>query len=122
MSISVTLKQIVDAREGLLNLSQQKLPIKPAYSISKIIRKANAELEVLTQTRQDVISRHAPQGTEITPEVNQAIMTELTEILDHEVEIPVDKVDLSRISGIEISARDILILEPFCDFDDTVLE
>lgn len=122
MPISVTLKQIVDARDSLLNISQQKLPIKPAYAISKIIRKANQELETLTQVRQEVISRNAPQGTEITPDVNQTIMTELNEALDIVVEIPVNKVDLSRIADIEISARDILVLEPFCDFEDTALE
>jgi hypothetical protein len=122
MPITVTLKQIVDARDSLMSISQQKLPIKPAYNISKIIRKANQELETLTQVRQDVISRHAPQGTEITPEINQAIMTELNEALDIAVEIPVNKVDLSRVAEIEISARDVLLLEPFCEFEDTALE
>lgn len=122
MPISVTMKQIVDARDSLLTISQQRLPIKPAYAISKIIRKANAELETLTQVRQDVITRYAPQGTEITPEINQAIMAELNDALDIVVEIPVNKVDLSGIAGLEISARDIIVLEPFCDFEDTTLE
>jgi len=122
MPISVTMKQIVDARDSLLTISQQRLPIKPAYAISKIIRKANAELETLTQVRQDVITRYAPQGTEITPEINQAIMAELNDALDIVVEIPVNKVDLSGITGLEISARDIIVLEPFCDFEDTTLE
>lgn len=122
MPISVTMKQIVDARDSLLTISQQRLPIKPAYAISKIIRKANVELETLTQVRQGVITRYAPQGTEITPEINQAIMAELNEALDIVVEIPVTKVDLSGIAGLEISARDILVLEPFCDFEDTTLE
>lgn len=122
MPISVTMKQIVDARDSLLAISQQRLPIKPAYAISKIIRKANAELETLTQVRQDVITRYAPQGTEITPEINQAIMAELNDALDIVVDIPVNKVDLSGITGLEISARDIIVLEPFCDFEDTTLE
>lgn len=60
MSMNVTLRQIVDARDALMSLSTQKLPIKTAYNVSKIIRKANADLEVLTQVRQDVIfSLHA---------------------------------------------------------------
>lgn len=122
MPISVTMKQIVDARDSLLAISQQRLPIKPAYAISKIIRKANVELETLTQVRQDVITRYAPQGTEITPEINQAIMAELNDALDIVVDIPVNKVDLSGITGLEISARDIIVLEPFCDFEDTTLE
>jgi hypothetical protein len=122
MSILVTLKQIVDCREALMSLSQQKLPVKPAYDISKIIRKANEHLEHLTKIRLDVISKHAPQGTTITPEINQDITAELTELLDATVEIPVNRVDLSRISGLEISARDIIILEPFVNFENTALE
>lgn len=122
MSILVTLKQIVDCREALMSLSQQKLPVKSAYDISKIIRKANEHLEHLTKIRLDVIGKHAPQGTTITPEINQDITAELTELLDATVEIPVNRVDLSRISGLEISARDIIILEPFVNFENTVLE
>ncbi len=122
MSITVTLKEIVDCREALMSLSQQKLNIKTGYNISKIIRKANTELELLTKIRQEVIERLAPQGTEINPEINQAIMAELTEILDTEVEIPVNKVDLSNVNGLEMTARDIMLLEPFCIFDTVTLE
>ncbi len=122
MSIRVTLKEIVDCRDALMNLSQQKLPIKTGYNISKIIRKANTELEFLTKMRQEVIERLAPQGTEMTPEINQAIMAELTEILETEVEIPVNKVDLSNVNGLEMTARDIMLLEPFCIFETTTLE
>ena len=120
--MQVTFKEIVDARESLMNLSQQWLPIKVGYNISKVIRKANTELEFLTKTRQDIISRLAPQGTEITPEVNQAIMDELNQVLNVEVEMQVNKIDLSRVPGLELSARDVMALEPFCDFEDTALE
>lgn len=122
MSINVSMKNVVDAREALMTLSQQRLPIKSAYSVSKIIRLANTELEFLTKTRQDIISRLAPQGTEITPEVNQAIMDELNQVLNVEVEMQVNKIDLSRVPGLELSARDVMALEPFCDFEDTALE
>lgn len=122
MAITVTLKEIVDCREALMNLSQQKLNIKTGYNISKIIRKANTELETLSKVRQEVIERLAPQGTEMTPEINQAIMAELTEMLETEVEIPVNKVDLSNVNGLEMSARDIMLLDPFCIFETVELE
>lgn len=122
MSINVTMKQIVDARDSLMTLSQQRLPIKSAYTVSKIIRLANTELENLTKTRQEVISNHAPQGVEITPDVNQLIMDDLNKALNVEVSMEVNKVDLSRTPGVELSARDIMALEPFCSFDDNVLE
>lgn len=121
MSMNVTLRQIVDARDALMSLSTQKLPIKTAYNVSKIIRKANADLEVLTQVRQDVISRYMPEGTEMTPEINQSIMTELNDALNVEVEIPVNKVDLSNVN-IEITVRDVSLLEPFCIFETVTLD
>lgn len=120
--MQVTLKEIVDAREALMTLSQQRLNIKTGYSISKIIRKANAELETLTKVRQDVIDRLAPPGTEVNPDINQAIMAELTEALDVVVEIPVNKVDLSSAANLEMTARDIMLLEPFCIFETVTLE
>ena len=122
MSITVTLKHIVDSRDALMTLSQQKLPIKISYNVSKVIRKANTELEILTKVRQDIIDRLAPPGTEVNPDINQAIMTELTEALDVEIEIPVNKVDLSSLTQLEMTARDVMLLEPFCIFDTVTLE
>ena len=120
--MQVTLKQIVDAREALMNLSQQRLPIKIGYNVSKIIRKANGELETLTTVRQSIIEKHAPSGTEVTPEINQSIIGELNDALDIEVELPVHKVDLSNVASLELTPRDILVLEPFCVFETVTLE
>lgn len=120
--MQVTLKEIVDARDALMTLSQQRLNIKTGYNISKIIRFANKELETLTKVRQEVIERLAPPGTEVTPETNQAIMAELNEALEVVVEIPVHKVDLSSVPSLEMSARDIMLLEPFCLFETVTLE
>jgi hypothetical protein len=120
--MQVTLKQIVDAREALINLSQQKLPIKIGYNVSKIIRTANKELEILTKVRQEVIDRFAPSGTEISPEVNQNIISELSEALEMTVDIPVYQVDLSSVPNLEMTARDIILLEPFCIFETVTLE
>ena len=120
--MKVTLKEIVDAREALITLSNQRLPIKQGYNVSKLIRKANAELEVLTNVRQDVINRLAPQGTEMNPEINQQIVDELNVALEVSVEIPVNKIDLSSINNLEMTARDIMVLDPFCIFESVILE
>lgn len=122
MTIQVTLKNIVDAREALMTLSQQKLNIKTGYNLSKVIRLANKELELLTKVRQEVIERLAPQGTEVTPEINQSIMAELTEALEVTIDIPVHKIDLSSIPNLEMTARDIMLLDPFCIFETVTLE
>lgn len=110
------LRELIDAREALISLNSVKLPIKVAYSISKIIRKANAELETLTKVRQEVINKHIQEGTEMTPEVNQLITDELNETLESEIEWPLNKVDLSKLT-IELAAKDVYSLEPFCIFE-----
>ena len=120
--MQVTLKQVVDAREALMTLSQQRLNIKTGYNVSKIIRLANKELEALTKVRQDVIDRLSPPGTEMTPEINQSIVSELSEALEEKVDFPVNKVDLSSAPNLEMTARDIILLEPFCIFDTITLE
>lgn len=121
MSIQITLKEVVDAREALVMLSQQKLNIKMSYNISKMLRKINIELETLSKVRQEVITRLAPEGTTVTPDINQAIMAELDILLSEVVDIPVNKIDLSS-TNIEISPRDVMALEPFCIFETVALE
>lgn len=119
--MNVTMKEIVDAREALVFLSQQKLSIKLSYTISKLLRKINVELEALSKARQEVISRLAPEGTAITPEINQAIGADLDEVLSETVSIDLNKIDLSGIS-VEITPRDVMALEPFCLFETVTLD
>jgi hypothetical protein len=119
--MKVTLKQIVDAREALLNLSKQKLPLKQSYNLSKVIRKANVELDSLNTVRQGLIQKHIPEGTEMTPELNQLIVDELNVALAFVVDIAVNPIDLSNIN-LDMTARDIILLDPFCIFETTILE
>lgn len=124
----VTLKEIVDARDALMTLSSQKLPIKASYNVSKIIRKANEELELLSKERDEIISRHTglAKGTafnmnELSPEVVQVINNDLRDAMEISVELPINKVDLSNLNTLEITARDVSVLDPFCIFDSTDL-
>lgn len=120
--IQIKIKEIVDARDALMSLSQQRLNIKTGYNISKIIKFANKELETFTKVRQEVIERLVPEGTEVTPEINQIIINELNEALGLTVDIPVNKIDLSSCTNLEMTAKDIILLDPFCIFETVSLE
>jgi hypothetical protein len=120
--MKLKLRELIDAREALVELNAIKLPIKTAYSVSKIIRKANQELEFLTKIRQEVINKHLQEGIEMTPEINQLISDELNETLDTEIEWNLNKVDLSSISlPISMTAKDVYLLEPFMIFESDEL-
>ena len=122
MVISVTLREIVEARDALMTLSQQKMNIKMSYNIGKMLRKINIELDELNKKRQAIISENLKEGDTMTPEINQVIMSKLNIELEKEVEIAVHKVDLSNMNNIELSPRDVMALDPFCIFDSVVLE
>ena len=121
MTIQVSLKEVVDAREALIYLSQQKLNIKLSYNISKILRKINTELEGVSKVRQEIVTRLTPKNSPMTPEVNQAILSELEVLLSAVIEIPFNKIDLSS-THIEITPRDAMALDPFCIFETVSLE
>lgn len=117
--MNVTIREIISAREALTNLGQQKLPIKIGYSVSKIVRFANKELAAFATVRSDILKEHnsSDEQTEITDDINSKI----NEALDAIVEIPVFKIDLSSLNQVELTARDIMALEPFCIFETTEL-
>lgn len=120
--MNVTLREIVEARDALMTLSQQKMNIKMSYNVGKMLRKINIELDELNKKRQAIISENLKEGDTMTPEINQAIMSKLNIELEKEVEIAVHKVDLSNMNNIELSPRDVMALDPFCIFDSVVLE
>jgi hypothetical protein len=119
--MNITVKEIIIAKDALSALANHKLPIKTSYSISKLIRIINKELESFNSIRQTIIRNYVPEGEQITPELNEHIMKDMNAELEKIVSISLNKIDLSSLN-IEINARDIIALEPFCIFDTTTLE
>lgn len=117
--MNVTLREIITAREALTNLGNQKLPIKIGYSVSKVIKFANKELRDFAEVRDSIVE--VPEGEEMTPELSEDINQQINQALDVEKEIPVYKIDLSNLSSVELSTKDIIALEPFCIFETSEL-
>lgn len=102
--ISTTVKEIIDARYSLSVLSDIQFPIKQSYQISKVVKEIERELDILVKIKNNIRQ-------------NQNLEEELAEMLLIPINLYVDKIDLSKIENVQLTARDITFLLPFCIFE-----
>lgn len=118
--MQTTLREIITAKDALTNLGNQKLPIKTGYSISKIIKFINRELRDFANTRERLM-KEMTDNQDSEHNSTEEIQKILELLVDAEIDLPMNKVDLSSVTGVELTTRDIMTLEPFCIFETTEL-
>jgi hypothetical protein len=106
--ITVTLKQILEARNTLAEMTKMKMPLKAAYTIAKIIRKSNDELEEFAKIRDSIMKSVDEDKREV----------QLLEALETKVELPVNKLTLDQLGNLEISPQLLYGIDPFLDSND----
>lgn len=126
MPITITLRQLLDAQPALQRLSSEKLPIKLAYNVARLIRVLQPELDDFFKQRNELVLRYgytrpsteeeraAGQGDEVT-EVPKDKMVEFRETIDDVVneKITIDREPLKLDGFPNTSVADILALGPF---------
>lgn len=96
---------LVSAVAGLRKLSAQDLKLKTAYDIYKLINFFNPHLDYFDSNREKIAELADNQDKE------------LAELLDIDIEIgDFQKVKVSLSENANLTALDILSLEPFIDF------
>lgn len=95
------LKDSVYARDPLQKLVMQDLPIKEAYSLKKTTDFINANINFFYE-------RLAALGED--PDENRVNELYAFEVPD------LEKVEISMIDGLKLSASDVALLEPFITF------
>lgn len=119
--------QIFSAKDALIKLSQESLPIKASFRIAKFIDAIKPTLTVVDKQRNDLILKY---GQEIEDENGQKIFSirdeesiqkfseEFNEVLEEEVEISDFKpVTLNDIENVKMTPLEVSVLEPFIEFD-----
>ena len=128
--INITLEQLVNSTEGLRGLSQKSLKARPAYSIAKILKAAEAEITSFNETRMNLIRKYGEKdennelksddngNVRIPPEVLDDFNKELQELLGTEVEINANKIRIDDIGDVEFTAAEMAQLDDFIEFDE----
>ena len=109
--IKLKLKDIVQAKGSLLMLSQQRLALRPAYNVSKIIKLSNKELESFNEERKRILEGRSDDD-------KGDVQAEILEALELDVELPVSKLTMDELAKTEMTAQDVTALEPFIDFGE----
>lgn len=112
--MNVKLSEILNAREILGKLSDEKLPVKAAYSVAKLVKRVNEELNTFNDMRQALLKKY--EGEEQTAELQSKLREEFEEVLETEVSIEISKIDLTN-TDIELTAKEVLVIEPFANLE-----
>lgn len=109
---------LLNAREPLSKLASQSVNAIVAFRLAKIIRQVDAELAKFDELRSDLIKKYGvvDQSTgqvSITKEHIDIINRELNPVLLETVEIKFNPINLSQLESVNLSAAEMLMLEPF---------
>ena len=118
--------EIFNAREPLQKLLGKELPVKIAYSLAKMANKLNEEFKTIEAVRNGLVKKYGeadkdnPQQIRVDPEGDKypKFVDELTELMNQEVEVVVEKVTLpSEVDGksIQIEPNVLIALEKFVE-------
>ena len=127
--IKVKISDLINSTETLQKLGQKDFKAKLAWSISRLLKAAEAEIQDFNQARMNLINKYGEKsedGTLVTDEqgnckIEQGVVaefsTQLNDLLNTEVEINANKISLDLLEDVDFTPSEITILEPFIDME-----
>lgn len=116
--MKTTIKSILSATDTLSRLAERTLPVKQSYRLAKLIKAVNAEMSVYDSERIKLCERYGTLNKEKNNyDINDrdGFGEEIRELQSQEVELDVKPID---IVGLELTAQDIINIEPFIEVID----
>lgn len=128
--ITITINDLINSTETLQKLSQKDFKAKLAWSIARLLKAAEVEIQSFNDTRMSLIKKYGEkdeQGELITDDKGnckiendkiEAFTGELNELLNSEIEINANKIDFNLLENIDFTPSDMTVLEPFVNFEE----
>lgn len=128
--IQVKIVELLNSTDTLQKLSQQDFKAKLAWSIARLLKSAEAEIQSFNETRMNLIRKYGEKdenGELITDEkgnckIDQESLTEfstqLGDLLETTVEINANKIKVEQLDDVDFTPSEMTILEPFIDFGE----
>lgn len=116
--MKITIEKILDAREVLSRLAEKALPVKQSYGLAKVVKAVNDELTVYNSERIKICKKYGTANKEKQKyDINDwdGLRKDMRTLESQEVDLDVKPID---ISGLELSAQDIISIEPFIEVID----
>ena len=128
--IKVKLSELLNSTETLKKLSQKDFKAKLAWSISRLLKAAEQEIQEFNDTRMNLINKYGEKGDDgqlvtddkgncrIVPENIQEFSNELNELINTEVEINANPIDIELLEDLEFTPTEMTQLEPFINMGE----
>lgn len=128
--INLKMSDIINGTEALQKLSNTQLKAKLAWSVSRILKMAEVELQQFNDTRMQLIIKYGQKdenGELITDEKGNCSIekehlvefnSELNELLATEITINANKLNIEDLENINFTPSEITSIEAFIDFGE----
>lgn len=116
--MKTSIKQILNARETLSQLAGRTLPVKQSYRLAKLVKAVNDEMSIYEGERIKLCEKYGTLNKKANKyDINDTdgFSKDSVVLLSQEVELDVKPID---ISNLELSAQDIINIEPFIEVID----
>lgn len=127
--IKVKISALIDSISTLQKLAQKDFKAKLAWSIARLLKAAEAEIQSFNETRMDLIRKYGEKddnGELITDEKGNCTLikdkvqdfnAELNELLASEIEINANPINIEMLEDLDFTPADMSVLEPFVEFE-----
>lgn len=116
--MKTTIKQILIARDTLSRLAERTLPVRQSYGLAKVVKAVNEEFAIYEGERIKLCEKYGTLNREqMQYDINDwdGLRKDMNALESQEVDLDVKPID---ISGLELSAQDIINIEPFIEVID----
>ena len=123
--IKIKLGGLVNSIDVLQRLAKMDFKAKMAWQISKLLTAAEKEIQEFNQTRMNLVTKYGAKDENgelitdengnctIPAEVNAQFATEISELLNAEVELNVNPISIDDLGNADFTPSDMTILEQF---------
>ena len=125
--IKIKLGDLINSTEVLQKLSQTEMKAKLAWSVTRLLKAADKEMQEFNETRMNLIKKYGEKdenGELVTddkgnckiPEANLTqFSSELNELIGEEIEVNANALSLEALEDKEFTPADMAVLEPFIE-------
>ena len=123
--ITVKISDLLNSTEALQKLANKELKAKLAWTISRLLKAAEAEIQNFNDTRMNLIRKYGEKdengelitdeggNCKIIAETVEDFNKELNELINTEIEINANKINIGLLENIDFTPAEMAILEPF---------
>ena len=128
--IKVKISDLVNSTETLQKLAKKDFKAKLAWSIARLLKSAETEIQGFNEARVNLIRKYGEKdesnelitdekgNCKIIPEEIENFSKELNELMDSEVEINGSKLKMDLLEDVDFTPSDMAVLEPFIEEEE----